>query len=187
MVEEHGLPPYVDDSCRREPDFESEYPSITALCRAGKFAPRLNESDVIVYRTNKGKYPGYSGQHWRLVAILKVIRRFKTHREASKWYINEGLDLPRNCIVPGNNPLSLAMTSNKDKYPSVERWDATYKIRARKYGVFLVCKSIFLELHKPPAITEEMFYSVFGRIPGTQNPPKISDDEYNNLRRMIGV
>ena len=186
-MEEQGIPPYVDDSCRREPDFESEYPSITALCRAGNFAPRLNELDVIVYITTKGKYPGYPGGHWRLTAILEVVRRFESHRAASEWYINRGWDPPRNCIVPGNNPLPLEMTSNKDKHSTVECWDAIYRRRARKHGVFLVCRSIFLELHEPPIVTEEMMRCVFGKTPSTRNPPGISDDEYNNLRRMTGV
>ena len=60
VIEEHGIPPYVDDSCRREPDFESGYPSITALCRGRNFAPRVYESDLVVYMTTKGKYPGYT-------------------------------------------------------------------------------------------------------------------------------
>jgi len=32
-VTRYGIPPYVDASCRREPDFESPLPSISALCR----------------------------------------------------------------------------------------------------------------------------------------------------------
>ncbi len=36
------LPPFIDYSCRREPDFMSTYPSISALCRVEKFAPRLH-------------------------------------------------------------------------------------------------------------------------------------------------
>lgn len=187
VIREHGIPPYVDDSCRREPDFESEYPSITALCRGRNFAPHRNKSDVIVYITMKGKYPDYPGRHWRLTAILEVVRRFESHREASKWYINKGVEVPRNCIIPGNNPLPLEMTSNKDKYSRVERWDAVYKRRARKHGVFLVCKPIFLRLCNPPIITEEIMRCVFGKIPSTRNPPKISDDEYNNLRQITGV
>lgn len=187
VVGKYGILPYVDDSCRREPDFESDYPSITALCRAGNFAPHRNESDVVVYITTKGKYPGYPGPHWRLTAILEVVRRFETHREASKWYISRGLKIPSNCIVPGNNPLPLEMTSNKDKYSRVERWDAVYKKRARADGVFLACKPIFSGLCNPPIITEEIICCVFGKIPSTRNPPKISDDEYNNLRQITGV
>ena len=51
---EHGLPPYVDASCRRETDFEVAFPSISALCRVEKFAPRLHVGDIVVYLTRKG-------------------------------------------------------------------------------------------------------------------------------------
>jgi len=38
-VRRHGLLPFADGSCRREPDFESAAPSISSLCRFRKFAP----------------------------------------------------------------------------------------------------------------------------------------------------
>jgi hypothetical protein len=34
-VDEHQLAPFIDASCRREPDFEAAYPTISALCRGG--------------------------------------------------------------------------------------------------------------------------------------------------------
>ena len=40
-IKQYGLAPYVDDSCRREPDFEAAFPSISGLCRSTRFAPRL--------------------------------------------------------------------------------------------------------------------------------------------------
>jgi hypothetical protein len=46
-----NYPPFIDASCRREPDLESRYPSITALCREGHFAPHLHEGDVVAYMT----------------------------------------------------------------------------------------------------------------------------------------
>jgi hypothetical protein len=52
-VQEYRLPPFIDGSCRREPDFESPFPSITAICRAGNFAPRLRVDDQVVYLTVK--------------------------------------------------------------------------------------------------------------------------------------
>src|SRR2546423_15125523 len=55
-------PPFVDASCRREPDFESLRPSITALCRGEKFAPRLKVGDVVIYLTVRGRYPGTDHQ-----------------------------------------------------------------------------------------------------------------------------
>jgi hypothetical protein len=30
-IERFGLPPFIDGSCRREPDFQSEFPSISGL------------------------------------------------------------------------------------------------------------------------------------------------------------
>ena len=56
----YGLPPFIDGSCRREPDLESPFPSITATCRAGKFAPRLVVGDRVAYLTVKGQELGAS-------------------------------------------------------------------------------------------------------------------------------
>src|ERR1043166_8620255 len=77
-----GTPSFVDGSCRREPDFESRYPSITALCRAGKFAPRLKPGDRIAYITKRGNY-GTAVGHWRVVAMLEVAYRFESHAIAA--------------------------------------------------------------------------------------------------------
>ena len=46
-IERYKLPRVIDGSCRREPDFQSKYPSITALCRAEKFAPRVYPGDIV--------------------------------------------------------------------------------------------------------------------------------------------
>lgn len=54
----YHLPPFNDYSCRREPDFMSKYSSISALCRAEKFAPHLHEGDLAIYITCKGSYLG---------------------------------------------------------------------------------------------------------------------------------
>ncbi len=37
------------NTCRREPDFESQFPAISALCRGKLFAPRLNPDDLVAY------------------------------------------------------------------------------------------------------------------------------------------
>ena len=180
-IARYGLSPYVDDSCRREPDFEAELPSITGLCRGARFAPRLSVSDVVVYLTVKGNYPGYRGDHWRLAAILKVVKRFESHEEAAAWYGACELALPRNCMVAGNLPLPMDQTANPHNYPDVRFWDSRYRKRVRDNGVFLACQPLFLELHKPPVVTRETLIEVFGRIPGTQTPPRISDGEYGDL------
>jgi hypothetical protein len=67
-IRQHALLPFIDGSCRREPDFESRFPSIAAICRAGTFAPRLLVGDRIAYLTVKGKYVGAREFGWRLVA-----------------------------------------------------------------------------------------------------------------------
>lgn len=82
-IARYNLPPFIDYSCRGEPDFQSAYPSITALCRTDKFVPRLHEGDQIVYITVQGKYPGSEQLHWRLVAILDVFKRFESHDKAA--------------------------------------------------------------------------------------------------------
>lgn len=110
-IEKYNLPPFIDYSPRREPDFQSPYPSISALCRVDKFAPRLYEGDQVVYITVQGKYPGSEELGWRLVAILDVFKRFESHSEAALWYKSQGVALPRNCMVPGNDPDPIDMTA----------------------------------------------------------------------------
>lgn len=182
---EHGLPPYVDASCRREPDFEAEFPSISALCRVDKFAPRLHVGDIVAYLTRKGSYGGFNGSHWRLTAVLQVQMRFESHVEAASWYFDRGLTLPRNCMIAGNPPLPLDRT---DAFiESLRVWDREYQKRSEKCGVFLACAPLFRELWSPPVITPAMMLRTFGRIPGTQNPPAISKEELNALLKTSGL
>ena len=155
-IEDFGLSPYVDHSCRREPDFESQFPSISAICRGSKFAPRINRADLVVYMTVMGRYSGYTGPHWRLTAILEVIKQFKSHDKAAEWYQRQGLGLPSNCMIRGNPPRRLAETSNPKN--RVERWDAFYWKRIRETPVFLVCRPLFLELDDPPVLTRKFIF-----------------------------
>ena len=186
-IDTFGFPPYVDDSCRREPDFESEFPSITALCRRSKFAPRLWESDYIAYMTVKGRYSGLDEHHWRLTAILRVARRFETHWEAANWYQEQGLSLPSNCIVDGNLPLELEKTGNRDKHRFVRFWDGIYRKRVRDYSMFLVTEPEFLEITDPPIVTDTMLQGIFGRVPVTRTPPRITDEQLVALMESIGI
>ena len=186
-IETFGFPPYVDDSCRREPDFESEFPSITALCRGSKFAPRLRESDHIAYMTVKGPYPGLGERHRRLTAILKVGRRFQTHCEAASWYRENGLSLPSNCIVDDNPPLELEMTGNRDKFRFVRFWDGIYRKRVHDYSMLLVAESEFLDITNPPILTDTMLQGIFGRVPVTRTPPRITDEQLRALMESGGI
>jgi hypothetical protein len=156
------------------------------------FAPRLREGDSVVYMTVKGRYGSAQFSHWRLVAMLRVVHRFETHKDAAVWYLDNGVPVPSNCLVEGNGPLPYDRTiglippnrfgnvSNTDVL--LRMWDRGYKERAAKWGVFLACEADFLEVNKPPILTDEMMLQIFGRIPPTLTPPPISESEYAALR-----
>ena len=190
-VEKFGFPPFIDTSCRREPDFQASVPSISALCRSKMFAPRLREGDSVVYMTVKGQYAPEQFRHWRLVAILRVIKRFESHKEAAGWYQEKGLRVPSNCMVDGNTCLPYEMTAgipvNKfgdvaDQDELLKRWDSSYRLRARRCGVFLACEAEFLSLYEPPILIDESLLRIFGRVPPTLTPPPIRETEYQALR-----
>jgi len=181
----YGLAPFIDSSCRREPDFQSKFPSISALCRFDKFAPRLREDDIVVYLTVKKKYLDVSEAHWRLTAILQVLKRFASHKDAAAWYREQGLCLPSNCMVAGNPPIPLDQTSAT--HESVEEWDRGYRFRAIKCPVFLACNAVHLELYNPPIVTKKIMLEVFGRFPATQNPPSIAGHQCNQLRNLVSA
>ena len=184
-VQKTGVPPFADDSCRREPDLESKFPSITAICRCGHFAPRLGEGDTVVYITRKARYFNATEAHWRLVAILKVLKSFPSHALAARWYESKRLPLPSNCIVPSNRPLPLVKTARH--MCEVGCWDETYQKRAKRWGIFHVCEHLYCELFHPPAITATTMRNIFGRIPGTRTPPSISNAEFEALRKIAGI
>lgn len=192
-VKEHGLPPFVDGSCRREPDFESVYPSITALCRGSRFAPRLHPGDRVIYLTTKGSYLGRRERHWRLTAVLQVLHRFASHKQAASWYRERSLTPPSNCMVAGNPPLPIELTAGAakkfgaDSERALRLWDYSYRQRARENSVLVACTPRFLELWEPPAITESAMKHAFGRIPATQNPPAITEAQYQSLLEQAGI
>lgn len=177
-VQQYDLPPYIDSSIRREPDFEhAVFPSISALCRLTKFAPRLHPGDMVVYLTCKAPY-GKQASHWRLVATLQVQHRFETHKEAAAWYEGQNLALPSNCWVTGNYPVPYEKSCQIKPY---DLWDREYRARARKCGVFLTCTAVYVNYQAPPALVDEDILSIFGRIPGTQNPPEITEQQYQAI------
>jgi hypothetical protein len=179
-----GLPPFIDGSCRREPDFESVFPSISALCRGSNFAPRLHVGDTAVYLTTKGRWLGHAEPHWRLVAVLRVCERFEKHEEAADWYRGQGLSLPSNCWVPENPPIPYEQTVQDSPW---ETWDRGYRVRARRFPVFLVTQPLFLELWQPPIVTVEAMKAAFGRVPNTLTPPTIHDLAVQQLLELTGV
>jgi hypothetical protein len=192
------LPPFIDGSCRREPDLESPYPAITATCRAGAFAPRLQVGDEVAYLTIKGCYLEDTVPGWRFVAVLRVIRRFPSHEEAAAWYVGEGIPVPSNCFVADNPPKPLNLTHRWPPAPIRERmraglddaqvvrlWDATYRGRIVRWPVLVACTPVYRDLRFPPQVRHQDVVRIFGRIPGTQNPPTIKRDQLAQLLRHV--
>lgn len=196
-IQRYALQPFVDGSCRREPDFECEQPSITALCRGRMFAPRLRVGDRIAYITKKGRYGKCEFSHWRLVALLTVIERFECHDDAAVWYRERGLGTPRNCITTGSLPLDLELTDGelpktlrpRARILSPERivqlWDARYRARAKAYPQVLACERVFINLSSPPVIRESDWMDWIGRIPVTRTPPVIADEVWERLEDVV--
>jgi len=172
-------PPFVDASCRREPDFESPYPSISTICHGDLFAPRLRRVDRIAFLTVKRHYPGHDSAHWRLVAALEVAERFETHQAAADWYHAQALPLPSNCMVRENAPLGVEHTAEPRK--DLREWDLGYWKRTRRTGVFLACRALRLRLHEPPVVTKADLIAIFGKVPVTRNPPSISETQFDKL------
>lgn len=196
-AQNRGLPLFIDGSCRREPDFESRFPSISATCRAGQWAPRLQEGDRVAYLTCKHKYPGDEVSGWRLVAVLRVVKRFPHHREAARWYRGKGCLVPSNCLADGNPPKALELTNgdpprgvkklitaNSDPRAIIRLWDCTYRRRVGKWPVFLATNVEFLDLTHPLQLTEADFVRIFGRVPGMLNPPQTKCDRLERLLEL---
>jgi len=177
-----GIPPFVDGSCRREPDLGIRYPSITSLCRYDRFAPHLQVGHRIAYITVKRTYQD-PAPHWRLVACLRVIARFENHRDAANWYRNRRLALPSNCMVRDNPPLSLDKTMTPRR--NLRSWNGVYAARAASLGTFLICEVEALNTTSPPKLTAKHLTTIFGRVPGTQSPPRITREQYERLRRKL--
>lgn len=176
-----GPAPYIDASCRREPDFEARWPTITALCRRRKFAPRLNVGDRVAYMTVK-----VSGG-WRLVALLEVEHRFETHELAAEWYRRHRERLPSNLMVDGNPPHPLEDTNRcgpcANPAAALREWDEEYRERAEECGVVLACRPLFLDLHAPPAISREDWITWIEKTPLTRAGLQIDEALWRHLER----
>jgi hypothetical protein len=171
---------------------EATWPGISAICRAGNFAPRLNEGDRIAYTTLRGRY-GSLPPHWRLSALLLVARRFSSHEKAAAWYSAHASPPPQNCFVPATAPFPWDYTGGRlsgdlrrrclglppDK--RIQLWDATYRQRVKRWPVYLACRSLFVELREPPAITDRDWEACFGKRPATRNPQSLPESVWAYL------
>lgn len=188
------LPPFIDGSIRREPDLEHGHPAITCLCRAGKFAPRLEVGDLVAYVTKKGGF-GLGRAQRRLSAVLRVARRFESHAQAKVWYADQGLSLPSNLMVPGNAAAPFERShrlyrSSKclGAAQTFREWDASYRVRAHKFPIVVGCDRLAAWLDwDAPVVTDADLEAVFGAVPGLQNPGKHSAREFQTLMRRLGL
>jgi hypothetical protein len=189
-----NIPPFVDGSCRREPDFECEFPSVTTLCRGSLFAPHLKKGDEIVYITTKDRY-GEEFWHWRIVARLKIIKRFDSHSDAAAWYRGKVGRVPSNCMVVGNPPLPLDHTSRGasncapdcgSAAATLKQWNEHYQKRADEIPVFLACKAVWKELVCPKILTDEAALKILGSRERVRSrlPIPITNEELEALEGL---
>jgi hypothetical protein len=193
-IAKHNLPPFIDASCRREPDLESQFPSITAICREEYFAPRLQEGDVVAYMTKDIVYPPETESARRLVAVLRVEKSWLEHRsqrgleahtQAAAWYQRQGLPVPSNCMVSDEGRMSMDRT---DCFKSdLEDWDAVYRLRAIKCGAFHACEKIFCDVNNPPRLTNPQLLEWFRTIPDTRSLPPLTPKDFATLLRWLAV
>lgn len=188
-IEKYGLSPFIDGSCRREPDFEVDNPAITSLCRPKKLIPRLVINDLVIYITNKRKYYGL-GSERRLVAILQVIRLEESHCKAMVWYSQNNLNISQNIICANTKPLPADHTHHIHGMRgevNVCIWDDAYRKRMTNYPKVAICKiwNHILNTENPPLLEDDIMKEIFGRIPGTQNPPRLSKIEWKNFQKLI--
>ena len=205
-ISDYNLSPFIDGSCRREPDFQNKFPSITSLCRGGKFAPKLLPGDLVIYITTKGKWFSKE-KHYRLVGILEITKKMADHNMASAWYCEQNLSLPSNCMVNDNPPLLLFRTSgtfrNKRQCTEflqqdlesqnfkgkeiVERWDKNYQFRAKQWPHFIITQPIYLELNNQPILRVCDMETIFNRVPNTQNANNASSEQLLRLINFTGI
>jgi len=211
----HQLPYFLDASCRREPDFENLFPSMTAICRGSQGAVRLREGDFVAYATVKRNYEPAATSGRYLIGGFEAIMRCATHEAAADWYRVQGAPVPSNCFVAGNPPLAFDLTGGysdsreyakdlweRDQDPDgvkafnyaqrIQNWDASYRAiiegSANKKGnsAFVITKPIRLELVAPPLLTEAAVTQIFGgKFPNTRSLQPIRKEQFEQLMQLL--
>jgi hypothetical protein len=74
------------------------------------------------------------------------------------------------------------LAGEDDPAKAIRLWDATYRQRIAKWPVFLATEPEFMELDQPPQLRKSQMRAIFGRIPGTLNPPTITCEQ---LARVV--
>jgi hypothetical protein len=146
-IQKFRLPPFIDGSCRREPDLTNSFPAITGLCRPG-FAKKLENGDIVIYISNK---KGVGSR--RIIAVLEVIIDNCTyHQKAADWYIRRNCELPNNLMVKETNPIDINKTHRMGSWDScvkgakkLEEWNKFYIERAENKPKVAICKILYKE------------------------------------------
>jgi hypothetical protein len=193
-IEKFSLPAFIDASCRREPDLESRYPSISALCRAEHFAPKLCVGDVVAYMTKSFGYPPKAKPTRRLVAVLRVKhswlehdnrRGLDAHARAAEWYQEQRIPAPSNCMISAKGRKPLEQT---DRYfDDLDEWERTYRLRAMECGAFHACEILFCDVNDPPKFTNRQLVEWFGIIPNTRDLPALKPENFVKLLRWLAA
>jgi len=192
----YSLPLFIDGSCRREPDFQNPNPAITQLCRPLKLVPRLSIGDLVIYITKLGRY-GTKLPHWKFIGILEVIDIQPDHNTASLFYTSKSLPISQNLMCPLTIPFPFNMTHGLCGFKPnglshsriITLWNNGYQGRANDYPQVAITrtweKQLFLV--NPPIITREMMVRIFKRIPVTQNPPYVTDEEWAKFKHEMKI
>lgn len=188
-IVKYDLPPFIDSSCRRDPDLENKYPSTTAVCRGENFVPRVSVDDIVVYMTRTGDYGIYADGYRVMTAVLRIIQIYASHEEAAEWYRAHQVPLPSNCMVPGNPPFPWDHTArvNSKGFNDVAEWDAFYLARTQRIPVFVRMEKLFCDIYHPPVLPNEILKEIFGKIPHTQTPPEITEEQYHKLLASLNI
>ena len=83
--------------------------------------------------------------------------------------------------MEGNLPLDNRLTG----YKSFD--EERNRRRATEFPTYYICRKLFIELKLPSVITERDFNIIFGKIPGKQNPRKITEEQYKELIKVCKI
>lgn len=189
----HPLPSFIDGSCRREPDLDLDYPSVSSIRDGQSLVPNLRVGDKLVYLASKEFYFGSTVAHWRLVAILNVFEEFRSHRDAFLWYAQLGSRIPSNCLVDTNDPEPFGLTHGcvppqlKDKVGKVTHeelvrlWDAEHWHSAGRQPLFFATEPVHLEIVAPNYLTREDMRTIMGTSQLSQKWHNLTAEQYDKF------
>jgi hypothetical protein len=171
------------------------------------FAPHLHIGDIVVYMTVQGRYSPYSEKHHRVVAILQVDEIYATHQQGQIEYSKLNISTPSNCMVNGNLPFDFDKTAGNFKKTRdlkhfleqnqqnqltigqryLVHWDNSYLQKSQQWTCFIRTKALYKNLLDPVPIFHQDFEIIFGKLPNTRTPNKISEKQLIELSKLLGL